>query len=95
MSHVNKRSIVDIKCNYYDNKYIDTVFIPIGLGWASSLNFILNANSTKTRLKGTELGYFSHGGSAIIMLFPYNSINLLQNVNMNIKMGQKLATFKR
>ena len=63
--------------------------LPVGMGHVSSVNITVEEG---TRLvKGEEFGYFSFGGSDMIMLFEPNRIELTAEEGKHYKMGEAIG----
>lgn len=90
----NKRMITELQTEQYGK----IIFIEIGATNVGSIHQIYLPN--RPYKKGDEKGFFSFGGSSIIMLFPHKSIqiqnNLLNNTAQNLEtlclFGQSLES---
>lgn len=70
--------------------------VPVGMFTISSIHFARTQDDNIS--KGNELGNFAYGGSAIILLFEPNSVNItipLDRGPVHVKMGQKIGSFKK
>lgn len=64
--------------------------LPIGMGQVSSVN--LTAQVGATLAKGEEFGYFTFGGSDIIIMFEANKVKVTAQVGTHYSQGRKIAT---
>ena len=79
---VNTRGLVIIES--INNKNIGMVcVIPIGITEISSITIIVKENQIVE--KGQELGYFSYGGSSMVLIFQPNCIK-----QFTVKVEQKV-----
>lgn len=63
--------------------------LPIGMGQVSSVN--LTAQVGATLAKGEEFGYFTFGGSDIIIMFEANKVKVTAQVGTHYKQGKEVA----
>ncbi len=84
ISH-NYRMISEVQ--YQNNK--NFALIKVGAMFVNSIEL---TNTSKTWIKGQEVGYFSFG-STVVMLFEQNSIKFTENVQKGhaVKMGEPIA----
>ena len=66
--------------------------LPIGMGHVSSVT--LTAEAGSTLYKGQEFGYFSYGGSDMVILFQHNNVEFTAHKETHYKQGQRIAKFK-
>ena len=64
--------------------------LPIGMGQVSSVN--LTAQVGATLAKGEEFGYFTFGGSDIIIMFEANRVKVTAQVGTHYSQGKAIAT---
>jgi phosphatidylserine decarboxylase len=64
--------------------------LPIGMGQVSSVN--LTAQVGATLAKGEEFGYFTFGGSDIIIMFEANKVKVTAQVGTHYNQGKEVAT---
>lgn len=64
--------------------------LPVGMGQVSSVN--LTAQVGATLAKGEEFGYFTFGGSDIIIMFEANKVKVTAQVGTHYSQGRKIAT---
>jgi len=91
----NKRVITELK----SDKFGDVLFVEIGAINVGSIHQTFNPDSKQ--MKGSEKGYFSFGGSCIVMLFEPKKIKIdqdildasYQKIEVYAKMGQPLGKF--
>lgn len=63
--------------------------LPIGMGQVSSVN--LTAQVGATLAKGEEFGYFTFGGSDIIIMFEANKIKVTAQIGTHYNQGKEVA----
>jgi phosphatidylserine decarboxylase len=63
--------------------------LPIGMGHVSSVNF--TTDEAVSLVKGEEFGYFSYGGSDIVMLFEKGKVEFTAQCDSHYKQGEKIA----
>jgi phosphatidylserine decarboxylase len=63
--------------------------MPIGMAQVSSVNLTVEEGSYLQ--KGTEFGFFSYGGSDIVMLFEKNRVELNAEEGKHYKQGQRIG----
>lgn len=63
--------------------------LPIGMGQVSSVN--LTAQMGATLAKGEEFGYFTFGGSDIIIMFEANKVKVTAQAGTHYKQGKEVA----
>jgi phosphatidylserine decarboxylase precursor len=63
--------------------------LPIGMAQVSSVN--LTAKAGATLVKGEEFGFFSFGGSDIVMLFEAGKIRIDAKIGTHYKQGTKIG----
>ena len=63
--------------------------LPIGMAQVSSVN--LTAEAGATLAKGEEFGFFSFGGSDIVMLFEAGKVQLEANIGTHYNQGRKIG----
>lgn len=74
-------------------------YVPVGAMFVGQISYRYTPYGLHK--KGDEMGFFSFGGSTVVLLFPPNSISIDKSVQSNdtgwtsIKMGQKIGTFIR
>lgn len=89
----NERQIITIKTND-----CGTIAL-IAVGALCVGRIMQTYNSGQQYEKGNEMGYFSFGGSTLVLLFEKGKINITENINkpnfantgISIKMGQQIA----
>ena len=64
--------------------------LPIGMGQVSSVN--LTAEVGATLAKGEEFGYFTFGGSDIIIMFEADKVKVTAQVGTHYNQGKAIAT---
>lgn len=64
--------------------------LPIGMGQVSSVN--LTAEVGATLAKGEEFGYFTFGGSDIIVMFEKDKVKITAQVGTHYNQGKMIAT---
>lgn len=64
--------------------------LPIGMGQVSSVNLTVQAGATLA--KGEEFGYFTFGGSDIIIMFEADRVKVTAQVGTHYKQGKEVAT---
>ena len=64
--------------------------LPIGMGQVSSVN--LTAQVGATLAKGEEFGYFTFGGSDIIIMFEADKVKVTAQVGTHYNQGKEIAT---
>jgi len=64
--------------------------LPIGMGQVSSVN--LTAEAGATLAKGEEFGYFTFGGSDIIVIFEADKVKITAQVGTHYNQGKAVAT---
>jgi len=64
--------------------------LPIGMGQVSSVN--LTAQVGTTLAKGEEFGYFTFGGSDIIVIFEADKVKITAQVGTHYNQGKAVAT---
>lgn len=67
--------------------------LPIGMGQVSSVN--MTAQVGTTLAKGEEFGYFTFGGSDIIVMFEEDKVKITAQVGTHYKQGKAVATGAR
>ncbi len=63
--------------------------LAVGMGHVSSVN--ITAEEGTYLVKGDEFGYFSFGGSDMILLFEPNQIELTAEEGKHYKMGEAIG----
>jgi phosphatidylserine decarboxylase len=63
--------------------------MPIGMAQVSSVNLTVEEGSYLQ--KGNEFGYFSYGGSDIVMLFQKDKVNMIAEEGKHYKQGQRIG----
>ncbi|KKK68606.1 hypothetical protein LCGC14_2942360, partial [marine sediment metagenome] len=63
--------------------------LPIGMGQVSSVNLTVQVGATLA--KGEEFGYFTFGGSDIIIMFEANKVKVTAQVGTHYKQGKEVA----
>ena len=63
--------------------------LPIGMAQVSSVN--LTAEVGAMLAKGEEFGFFSFGGSDIVMLFEAGKVQLEANIGTHYNQGRKIG----
>ena len=63
--------------------------LPIGMAQVSSVN--LTAEAGATLAKGEEFGFFSFGGSDMVMLFEAGKVQLEANIGTHYNQGRKIG----
>jgi phosphatidylserine decarboxylase len=63
--------------------------IPVGMGHVSSVN--ITAEPGVSLVKGEEFGYFSYGGSDMVLLFQHGKIEFTARPGMHYKQGEQIA----
>lgn len=89
----NKREL----CSFTLTNNTEILLIPVGATMVGSINSTYSPN--KTIEAGAEMGYFSFGGSTVVMLFPKEAIklssDLIQNTTNNletfVRMGESIG----
>lgn len=88
--HENERQLILLNTNAGKT----VAFVAVGALFVGSINQTYSPD--KFYKKGNELGYFSFGGSTVVLLFPPKTINVDQAFNNSdfvpIQMGQKIGT---
>jgi len=64
--------------------------LPIGMGQVSSVN--LTAQVGATLAKGEEFGYFTFGGSDIVVMFEKDKVKITAQVGTHYNQGKTIAT---
>ncbi len=64
--------------------------LPIGMGQVSSVN--LTAEVGASLAKGEEFGYFTFGGSDIIVMFEKDKVRITAQIDTHYNQGKKIAT---
>jgi len=64
--------------------------LPIGMGQVSSVN--LTAQVGATLAKGEEFGYFTFGGSDIVVMFEKDRVKITAQVGTHYNQGKAVAT---
>jgi phosphatidylserine decarboxylase len=67
----------------------NVAILPIGMAQVSSVNLMVEEGAYLQ--KGNEFGYFSYGGSDIIMLFEKDRVNLFAEEGRYYKQGQRIG----
>lgn len=65
--------------------------IPVGMGDFSSCNFTTEENFKL--FKGDEFGYFTLGGSDIVLLFPKDTVKITAKKGKRYNQGEKIGYF--
>lgn len=94
--HVNERQLITLLTN--TDKFL---LIPVGALCVGKISTTYLPQ--KKYLKGDEVGYFSFGGSTVVLVCKPNTIsinnqiisNSKNNIETPVKMGEKVATFIR
>ena len=63
--------------------------LPIGMGQVSSVNLTVQVGATLA--KGEEFGYFTFGGSDIIIMFEANKVKVTAQVGTHYNQGKEVA----
>ncbi len=90
----NKRTL----CTLNSTRFGDILFLEIGATFVGSIHETYSPN--QPALKGNEKGYFSFGGSSLILLFPPGSIAFdkdllkasLEGIEIKCLMGQSMGS---
>jgi len=64
--------------------------LPIGMAQVSSVN--LSTEVGAILAKGEEFGYFTFGGSDIIVMFEADKVKITAQVGTHYNQGKKIAT---